>query len=221
MKKGCFPVRLRNGSDIWLRADTSDWVVFEDIIIGAHYELPDYIPLRPTRVIDCGANIGISAVFFSGKWLMADIIAVEPDSENFEMLCRNIASIPRVTAVHAGIWPTDDVQLMIANPSHSNKWGLQTVTSADGQIATTTIPTLMARASWDRVHFLKLDVEGAERFLFDESCHQWLPLIDVIMIELHDRWNSGCSSTFYKALSRYDFQQHVVNEMLVIDLRRV
>lgn len=218
-KNGIFAVKLPHGRQVWLRGGTSDSTVFEDVFITQHYKIPDYVPLSPSRIVDAGANIGLASLYFAGRWPEAEIVAIEPEADNFKMLRRNVADLNRITLVEAGIWSNSEVRLAIANPSTSNKWGLQTKAEPDGGIAATTIPAIMAGAAWERIDLLKLDVEGAERFLFDDSCHLWLRLVDVLIIELHDRFNDGCSRAFYRAISRYDFRQYLLGESLLVDFR--
>jgi hypothetical protein len=47
-----------------------------------------------------------------------------------------------------------------------------------------------------RISLLKMDVEGAEAVIFSDACawKKWLPLIDNILIELHDDSIFGNSS---------------------------
>jgi predicted O-methyltransferase YrrM len=46
-------------------------------------------------ILDCGANIGLSSIWFARKYPRATVIAVEPESENFRMLTMNTAEYAR------------------------------------------------------------------------------------------------------------------------------
>ena len=40
-------------------------------------------------ILDCGANIGLSVIYFKKQWPNATVIAFEPDEKNFEYLNKN------------------------------------------------------------------------------------------------------------------------------------
>jgi hypothetical protein len=48
------------------------------------------------------------------------------------------------------------------------------------------------------VDLLKIDIEGAEREVMEES-GAWINTVAVLMIELHDDIKPGCSKAFYEA----------------------
>jgi hypothetical protein len=77
----------------------------------------------------------------------------------------------------------------------------------------------MTQFGHQRVDILKLDIEGAELELFGPGCEQWLPLVDILIVELHDRFRSGCSRAFYKAITNFNFRQEVRGENLFIRLK--
>jgi len=43
-------------------------------------------------ILDCGANIGLSVIYFKQQWPKAKIVAFEPDPKNFDHLTKNIES---------------------------------------------------------------------------------------------------------------------------------
>jgi hypothetical protein len=91
VRVGGFPVVVRLG--------TSDLKVAIAGFIGREYEP---ITLARARVIvDAGANIGTSAVFFARKWPGARILALEPEAGNFALLLRNVSECPNVVPIRA------------------------------------------------------------------------------------------------------------------------
>ena len=76
---------------------------------------------------------------------------------------------------------------------------------------------VLAEHALAKVDLLKIDIESAEKELFEGSLDSaWLQDVSVIMIELHDRLKPGCSSAFYRAVSQFEFSQHVVGEVVVV-----
>ena len=63
---------------------------------------------------------------------------------------------------------------------------------------------------------LKIDIEGAEKELFaDDNVQKWLPRVNVIAIELHDRMKHGCSYAFFKAISKHKWYFSLRGENLI------
>ena len=53
--------------------------------------------------------------------------------------------------------------------------------------------------------FLKIDIEGAEKEVFDDVT-RWIGKIGVLMIELHERFKPGCVKNVMQATTGFDFE---------------
>jgi hypothetical protein len=62
---------------------------------------------RTPLIVDLGANIGASALYFNHVWPGSEIAAVEPSPENFLLLAENTKAKPNIRAIHAGIASSD------------------------------------------------------------------------------------------------------------------
>ena len=62
--------------------------------------------------------------------------------------------------------------------------------------------------------YSKVDVEGSEKEIFS-TADSWLSFVDVICIELHDRFKSGCSRSFFKAVEDFPIELHRSEDVLV------
>ena len=210
---------------IQARPGTSDLPTFEKVFIDQEYNFD--LPNFPTNlIIDAGANVGYASLFFANRFPQAQIIAIEPESENFAMLQLNTQGFPRIKPVQAALW-NKPISLSIANPE-AESWEFQVRETAPAdsngsdikarQIPGITIPELIKMSGQQRISVLKLDIEGAEKELFESGSEDWLGLVDMIIIELHDRYRPGCSSTFYRALSPYEFGQFPLGENIFVVL---
>jgi FkbM family methyltransferase len=216
-RKQCVELRLpRYPAPVLLRPGTSDVPTFEKIFISQEYEFP-YPSGKPGLIIDAGANVGYASIFFAKKFPSSRILAVEPEQSNHELLLRNIAAYPNVTAVHAALW-NRNVPLRIQNPKDEN-WAFRMAEAqpddpdpCDG----ITVSELMAMVGADTVDILKLDIEGAEKDVFKSGFEPWLPKVAVIVIELHDWLREGCSTSFYRATSQLRFKQFCRGEKIVL-----
>jgi FkbM family methyltransferase len=61
-------------------------------------------------IIDCGANIGLSTIYFKREYPNARIIAFEPDPKIFETLSYNIAAfdLKDVELMNLALWNTEE-----------------------------------------------------------------------------------------------------------------
>jgi len=67
-----------------------------------------------------------------------------------------------------------------------------------GFVQAMTLDTLLARMGLEFVDILKIDIEGAEKEVFESSA-EWIDKVRVIMAELHDHHKAGCSKAFFEA----------------------
>ena len=122
-------------------------------------------------VLDGGANIGVFARM--AFRLGADkVIAVEPSSENLECLRRNFATElqrNKFVIVSKGLWSAETTLLFAANPTHQEA-GKIINNSSDLppghvliEVPVVTVDALKKSLGLDRIDFIKLDIEGAER----------------------------------------------------------
>jgi FkbM family methyltransferase len=158
-------------------------------------------------IIDAGANVGYTAIWFAERYPSSQIIAVEPDMENFEILCRNVAHESRITPVRAAITqPGAPKQFVIGGPTDTSPCAFQTVdfdpTAPDVNesdvVDAIDIATLMEQFGIERLDLLKMDIEGGEQAVFGE-CTDWIDRVEAIIVEVHDRFVPGCSETFDRA----------------------
>ena len=68
---------------VWLRSGTTDQDVFEEAFLR---EGPALAIAAPKFILDGGANIGLTSVWFAAHFPDAVIAAVEPEASNFDML---------------------------------------------------------------------------------------------------------------------------------------
>ncbi len=177
------------GAPLLLRNGTSDIDAFYKIFAWKEYHLPpDFLPNTVRVVVDLGANIGLSASYFASRFPKAKIIALEPDSENYELLKANTRNMDCVNAVNGAIW-NRRVSLKIENPDdRPDSYRLcECSPNMPGSVCAFSIPDLLETYHLDEIDILKADIEGAEVQLFSKGCEAWLPKVHTLIIELHGK----------------------------------
>ena len=72
-------------------------------------------------------------------------------------------------------------------------------------IESTTIDEIIETYKFKTVDILKIDIEGAEKELFEKNYENWLPKVKIIMVETHDRMVPRSAFTVMNALDKYNF----------------
>ena len=205
------------GTDIplTLRLGTSDISVFKEIFIDLEYGWVFNTP--PSVIVDVGGNIGLSAAFFARTYPEATIITIEPDAQNYELLLLNTTRFPNVHAVRAAVWK-ESGNIALTDPG-SGAWGLQvskscTPTAGGDLVRAVTIDEIRQEFGLDRIHLLKVDVEGSEKEIFS-AADAWIASVDAICVELHDRFKIGCSRSFFMAVQDFPIELHRNEDVLV------
>lgn len=200
----------------------SDQVIIDECFRGAQYDLPTGAQGRLAEhlyreivdsgkkplIIDCGANIGVSVLWFSARYPEAHIVAIEPAPDNFALLCRNCQGLD-ANLRNVGIGAVDGTAYL----SMKDQAGYAYSTNFSGDGLPTKILSLWTILGSKPVSsytpfLLKVDIEGAEKYLFS-SGHAVLNRFPVILMEPHDKFfpGEGTSLEFFRfhADSRREF----------------
>lgn len=193
------------GTKIYLRKKSSDVDTFYQNIIYQQYRLKN-IPFSPRVIIDAGANIGLSALYFSSQFPSGKIYALEPFKENYDLLVKNTKQHSQIVPLHTALWR--ESKSLAVSDAGGGFWGVQVRESELQQnegIKSVSIESLMRQFNIDEIDILKMDIEGAEREVFSANYEYWLPRVKILIIELHDFIYRDSSKTVFKALCNYDF----------------
>ena len=189
---------------VYIRNNSSDMAVFGMIFNDRGYQCD--VDFEPKVIVDCGANIGLAAVYFKNRFPNAKVIAVEPEKENFELMVKNLEQYPDVHCLRSGVWGKD-ANLVVEDIGNGN-WGW-VVREVDAPGANTipavSIGKIMEMYNLTGIDILKIDIEGSEVDVFSRNYEQWLPAVKIIMIELHDRIIQGAAKSFFETLVKYNF----------------
>jgi len=189
---------------IFLRNSTEDIPMFYLIFQANDYDFD--CDFKPKVILDCGAHIGLAAVFFANKFPDAKIFCVEPEKSNFELLLKNTSTCPNITCINSGVWSkTTNLKIIDAG---SGNWGFiteETDYPDKDTIPAISIDEIMSSYNLSQIDICKINVEGTEKELFGNNYENWVPKTKLILIELHDRIKEGCSKSFFKAMMNYKF----------------
>lgn len=192
---------------VHLRLRTTDVALCREILLRGQYEWA--FSRSPRVIVDAGANVGLAAIFYANKFPASRIVAIEPEPSNYEVLKKNAAPYPGIVTVHAALW-RDNQPLGILDPGTGHLTfrtrGIEesTVTENRQVVRGVTLDSLMKELGISHVDLLKVDIEGSEKEVFENS-NAWIDKVGVLAIELHDWIQSGCSDSVRMAASDFDF----------------
>lgn len=203
---------------VYLRSQTSDVECFCQIFV--HRELDIDVEHEVGYLIDAGANIGLSSVYLANRFPRAQIDALEVDQRNLDLLRRNVGKYPTVRVIPKGLWHRS-CTLKIVNPE-AEPWAFRVAeTCPDDKtgFAAVSISELLHARNLVRVDLLKMDIEGAEKEVFEAS-QPWIDKVGTLLVELHDRFKPGCSEAVNVACTRRRHVRQVSGEYQVFSFRQ-
>jgi FkbM family methyltransferase len=177
---GSLALRLRSneGADGFIRSE-----VFENQC----YRLP--LAEAPATVLDLGANIGLSTIYFSRLFPGAQLACVEPEPQNLRLLAQNLELNGVDAAVFAAAVDVRDgtVRMERASRDYGHRIAGAEIASSAGQfeVPALSVRSLLRQLGWTRVGLVKIDIEGHETCLLTEA-FEWLEQVDALCLEYHE-----------------------------------
>lgn len=152
---------------------------YKEIFADEYYYFRSATP-QPV-IVDCGANVGMSVLYFKKIHPEARIIAFEADPDTAILLNQNLAQngVSGVEVVEKAVWThAEGVSFGSAGADAS---------SIFVQEATRVVPSVRLRDYLLRepqIDFLKIDIEGAEIEVLAD-CHDALGHVKHLFVEFH------------------------------------
>jgi FkbM family methyltransferase len=205
----------------YYRAGTSDRGVIQQVLLQEDYslqrlkrfsDLAKYAEklmmqgINPL-IVDAGANIGASSVYFSLKYPSSRVVAIEPGADNHALLKMNSSGL-NIEPILGAVASTNGFMNVL--DVGEGFWGLRTgplmSTRSGSDVPTVTINSIYQANSISHFPFItKIDIEGGEIELFSRNI-EWVAKTPLLIIELHD-WllpEKGTSLPFLKCITGLD-----------------
>ncbi len=205
---------------IFFRYNSSDLDVFFQIFV-----INEYKPLTKLKnvklILDCGANVGYSTVYFLSQFPDAHVIAIEPDKRNYELLKRNVSPYgSRVSTLCAAIW-SYSTNLKVCPGQFANGCEWATVVrecepNEEADINAYDIESILRLHHYAKIDILKIDIEGSESIVFSNNYENWINRVRVFAIELH---GEACRDAFHTALGADTWDFSYSNELTIAQLK--
>jgi len=141
-------------------------------------------------VLDIGANVGITALYFAQVFPHARIYAFEPAPDNFAILEKNVASCDRIRGFNFALGARDATLELFAsdNPANFGGYSLHAAgsdTSKRIPVPVRSVRTVLEELALRQVDVVKIDTEGAEFDILTAFPEPLLGSVKYIAGELH------------------------------------
>lgn len=160
------------------------WIAAKDILLNRSYEyLPEFELHKHTGlVVDAGAHVGVFSLVAAS--FAANVISIEPDEHNAAFLKLNLERnmISNVILESRGLSHTEKRVKLFGSENSLNP-SLVGTGSNFREIDSVTLAEIIKK--YGRIDLLKLNVEGAEFKIIEETPLVHLNDIDFIVAEVH------------------------------------
>ncbi|MFT3787529.1 MAG: FkbM family methyltransferase [Tepidisphaeraceae bacterium] len=169
------------------------------------------LPESPT-IVDCGANIGASVLFFALRHPRATILAYEPNPHAFAMLRKNVEANGlqnRVKLVNAALSDAPgsaelffgDDQASLAGSLNAGRGGDRSATVELIRLS----DEVRAKLSGRSIDLVKIDVEGAEHAVVrDMEASGLIGQVGKYAIEYHNNLDAAGPGKLGELLARFE-----------------
>lgn len=170
--------------------------------------------LNKKLIIDCGANIGTSSIFFQKLFSNSKIITIESNERNFSLLKKNCDNnfYNINCAIASDNFFYKDIEKL------DNRGNTIQISDIPTQKKSITINEIINSYKETDYNFflIKIDIEGSEKDLFSKNT-EWVNKFKIIIIELHD-WmipENQISSSFLRCISKLNEQSNCGRDLLI------
>jgi len=142
-------------------------------------------PKTTPRIIDCGGNIGLSAIYFKQRYAQAHITVFEADPEVAELCTHNLQAFGYANGVDLqvkAVWTEDTTLIFDARGGASGRIAHDADTVQKKEIKAINFNTYLGQEA--EIDMLKIDIEGAETDLLAAIAPQ-LHKVQNMFVEFH------------------------------------
>lgn len=169
-------------------------------------------------IVDAGANIGASSIYFNTFFPDAKIIAIEPEQDNCAIFNENCSNISAIELIEGAV-SDENGHMKLVDPGLSD-WSFRcepVVAPVENCIRSYSMSDIID-SNLKRgfsPFIVKIDIEGGEERLFSSNT-SWVKKIPLLIIEIHDWMLPGKSNSrnLFKVLSGLNFDIVIKGENL-------
>lgn len=212
----CVGIRFSGRHASYFIHDNMDLLTLHEIFVELPYDVATDDPLV---IVDIGANIGCSTLFFHLRHPNATIYAYEANPEIVPRLFRNTKDIREIHVIGSAVAAEDGTVVFYPNKTHHSS----SLAWREGAGDPVTVPAValdsVIEAAGGSVDLLKFDIEGAEQDVFAHA--QRTDRIAHLIGEVHFDLMTIGEKEFISLFPAHDVRLHPLrHQRFVADIRR-
>lgn len=200
-------------------ADPSEARALIEIFVLGIYEWPFQEPVQ--TIVDAGAHVGGTSLWFTARYPGARIIAIEPHPETFTRLRENARQCTDVELVAAALHVENGhVDLFCGDQS----WAASLVPAKNlrtrHRVPAITLDRLVCERNLEQIDILKLNIEGSETAILRST--GILDRVRTIVFEYHDELADMPLDELLTILTGFEvrnMRQHCPGQVIVVAQR--
>lgn len=220
-KQSKFKIKIKSkktGKEcIYIRPFTTDILLVKNLLMNkGEYDFiynSKYSWVKEAKVIiDAGACVGMFSRMMKELNSNSQIIAIEPETNNFNILQENL-KYSNTACKKNGLW--NKKCSLVVEPSKTGEWGFtvrKTEKNEEGDVDAIGIENILNEFNLKCIDILKVDIEGAEVEVFDETASNWLSKVKMCIVEFHERKRPNSSKRIIDLFEKHGFKYEVYEE---------
>jgi FkbM family methyltransferase len=185
---------LDRAHDLWLRTRGGDLFVLHEVFGTDCYALPGTVIEDATVIVDLGANVGLTTLYYAARAPRARIVAVEPNPSNVAILRKNVDVLgSRVSVLEAAIAAVGGEARF---DDSREAWGGAISSAGTITVRALSLDDLIEQHRLDHIDVLKVDIEGGEVDLFIPGA-RWPDRVKCVVAELHHPYTFEAFEQFF------------------------
>lgn len=182
-----------------------DFSVLTEVFINEEYNY--FISEELVSILDLGAHVGDSAIFYAGGCPNSTVYAVEPFPDSYARLVDNTKTIPNIKTFKCAIGATGGKTML--NLHNGGTLGNSTLDREGDtghiEVKKMSIKELMNQEGIIKFSLIKFDIEGSEFELFEDP--DFFNYADIYVGEVHTDLNPNFNFERFKSkLKNFNFE---------------
>jgi FkbM family methyltransferase len=186
-----------------------DLAVLSEIFVNKEYEF-NYIS-KPNVILDLGANVGDTAIFYSILFPEAKIFAVEPNPHVHDKLEKNTQQFQNIKICKCAVSDkTGKIDLHFGDSHLGSSINYRDQNKNSVEVDVFSLEDFCKKEGIDKVDILKFDIEGAEEYLL-KSDYLKTHVVELVG-EMHDDLVSQPLQPMIDELNLKNISKKVLNK---------
>jgi FkbM family methyltransferase len=190
------PFRTKRGITIYHRwpVDPASFLFHEIFLLNCYTSNNFYSPKKGDTIVDCGANIGVFALYLTTLERKLHIHCFEPSESTCAQLRLNVEAnkLHDVISVHQqAIWRDNKQQVLLSGKSSGRhsffRQPDEQIPHCQETVSCITLAEALDFCDGRDIELLKIDAEGAELEIVENADSKTLSTIQRLALEYHEK----------------------------------